>query len=605
MQLQVKNSPFNEEQVVLLNQLLPGIDEKQQIWLSGYLTALNGFNTSTAGIGLSEPISAVAPVVKEATIIFGSQTGNGEAIAEELTATLKSNGYDITLTSMSDFKPNALKKIEHLLLIVSTHGEGDPPDTAIPFHDFMHGRRAPQLEHLKYSILSLGDSSYDLFCQTGKDFDVKLSELGATPLTPRIDCDLDYDEPVAEWFEAILHTLNKATQGTGAQQTNTDTTQTEVASAFSRTNPFQAEVYENINLNGRGSNKVTRHLEISLEDSGLTYEPGDSLGVFPQNDASLVDAIIDKASWDENEFVTINKQGEQLALRDALLNHYEVTVLTKPLVQNISLFTTDADFHALLKEDNKAALDNYIHGRDLLDLFTDFSSWNAKAAEFTAMLRKMPARLYSVASSLSANPEEVHLTVGVVEYEVSERKRHGVCSVQLAENVEPGDKLAVYVHKNNNFRLPKESETPIIMIGPGTGIAPFRAFMEEREAIEATGKSWLFFGDQHFTTDFLYQIEWQKWLKDGVLTKMDVAFSRDTAEKVYVQHRMLEHAQELYEWINAGAVIYVCGDEEYMAKDVHQTLVTILEDHGGLTNDAASDYLKNLIQEKRYLRDVY
>lgn len=605
MQLQVKNSPFSEEQVALLNQLLPGIDEKQQIWLSGYLTALNGYSASASGVGLLEPTVVSPPVVKEATIIFGSQTGNGESIAEELTAKLKSNGYDITLTSMSDFKPNALKKIEHLLLIVSTHGEGDPPDTAIPFHDFMHGRRAPQLEHLKYSILSLGDSSYEFFCKTGMDFDLKLTELGATPLTPRVDCDLDYDEQVAEWYEAVLHTLNEATKSTGTEQSNVDIVTTEATSTFSRTNPFQSEVFENINLNGRGSTKETRHLELSLEDSGLTYEPGDSLGVFPQNDTSIVDAVIDKAGWDATELVTINKKGDQITLRDALLNHYEITVLTKPLVQNISLFTTDSDFHALLKEDNKAALDEYIHGRDLLDLFSDFSSWNANSQEFVAMLRKMPARLYSIASSLTANPEEVHLTVGVVKYDINDRERHGVCSVQLADNTEPGDTLAVYVHKNNNFRLPKDPDIPIIMIGPGTGIAPYRAFMEEREAIDATGKSWLFFGDQHFTTDFLYQIEWQKWLKDGVLTKMDVAFSRDTEEKVYVQHQMLKHAQDLYEWIDAGATIYVCGDEEYMAKDVHKTLETILENEGGLTNEAASDYLKNLIQEKRYLRDVY
>lgn len=605
MQLQVKNSPFSEEQVALLNQLLPDIDEKQQTWLSGYLTALNENSTPSSGVGILEPTTVLPPVVKEVTIIFGSQTGNGEGISEELTAKLKSNGYDITLTSMSDFKPNALKKMEHLLLIVSTHGEGDPPDTAIPFHDFIYSRRAPQLEHLKYSILSLGDSSYDFFCQTGKDFDQKLAQLGATPLTPRVDCDLDYDEQASEWFEAVLDTLNEATKSIDVPQNNIEIAIQEEESEFSRKNPFQAEVFENINLNGRGSNKATRHLELSLEDSGLTYEPGDSLGVYPQNDTFLVDTIIDKAGWDESELVTINKKGEQLPLRDALLNHYEVTVLTKPLVQNISLFTTDADLHALLKEDNKVALEDYIHGRDLLDLFNDFTSWNAEAQEFVAMLRKMPARLYSIASSITANPEEVHLTVGVVKYEINERERQGVCSIHLAQHTEPGDKLAVYVHKNNNFRLPNDPNIPIIMIGPGTGIAPYRAFMEEREEAEVSGESWLFFGDQHFTTDFLYQTEWQKWLKDGVLTKMDVAFSRDEKEKVYVQHRMLEQAQELYKWIESGAVIYVCGDEEYMAKDVHQTLETILVNEGGLTNEAATDYLKNLIQEKRYLRDVY
>lgn len=603
MTLQVQNSPFSEEQVKLLNQLLLGITPTQQMWLSGYLTAL-GASNAPASVGLLEPQASTA--VKEVTILFGSQTGNGESLAEELTDQLKEANYNVTLTSMSDFRPNALRQIDFLLLIVSTHGEGDPPDTAIPFHEFVHSRRAPKLEHLKYSVLSLGDSSYEFFCQTGKEFDEKFTELGATAIAPRVDCDLDFDEPAAEWFKSVLDKLNEETKDLGVQQpTPLVGTTEQTKPKYSRTNPFQAEVYENINLNGRDSNKETRHLEISLEDSGLTYEPGDSLGVFPQNDATLVEKIISKANWDAEEMISINKQGDELSLRDALLNHFEITVLTKPLMQNISLFTTDKELHALLKDDNKDALDEYIYGRDLLDLFTDFSSWNASAAEFTAKLRRMPARLYSIASSIEANPEEVHLTVGVVDYEVADRKRYGVCSTQLAERVEPGDTLSVYVHKNNNFRLPEDPDTPIIMIGPGTGIAPFRSFMEEREMIGATGKSWLFFGDQHYLTDFLYQIEWQKWLTDDILTKMNVAFSRDQEEKVYVQHRILENSEELYEWIEEGAVIYVCGDEEYMAKDVHEAFITILQNEGGLTKEAADDYLKNLIQEKRYLRDVY
>lgn len=603
MVLDVKNSPFSSEQLQLINQLIPSITDTQQVWLSGYLTGISSARSDVSNVAMVDAPAQTA--VKEVTVLFGSQTGNAEALAEELTGKLANQDFEVTTISMGDFKPNTLKKLEHLLIIVSTHDEGVPPDTALPFYEFMHSRRAPKLDHLQYSVLSLGDSSYEFYCQTGKDFDKRLQELGATPFSPRVDCDLDYDEPAAEWFETVTEALNKQMDNNNTQTTSTNVAPTQ-PSSYSRTNPYLAEVYENINLNGRGSKKETRHLELSLEESGLIYEPGDSLGIFPKNNEQLVDAIIEKAGWDAGEKVTIHKNGDQLPLREALIQHYEITVLTKPLMQNISIFTTDANFHALLKdtEESKQQLQAYMDGRDLLDLFTDFTSWNAKADEFTSNLRKIPARLYSIASSLDANPEEVHLTVGVVKYNTANRQRHGVCSVQVAEKVEAGDKLSVYVHKNNNFRLPDDT-TPIIMIGPGTGIAPYRAFMEEREARDAEGKSWLFFGDQHYMTDFLYQVEWQRWLKDGVLTKMDIAFSRDTEEKVYVQHRMQQHSREIYEWITDGAVIYVCGDEEHMAKDVHQTLLHILQNEGSMSETEAENRLKQFVQEKRYQRDVY
>ncbi|GIO23698.1 assimilatory sulfite reductase (NADPH) flavoprotein subunit [Oceanobacillus sp. J11TS1] len=608
MQFQVKNSPFNEEQVDLLNRLFPTLTETQQIWLGGYLSAVKNVNQSAqvTDAALAGPQSAneaeAAPV--EVTVLFGSQTGNCQNLATGLSEQLEEKGMKVTLASMNDFKPNKLKNIENLLVIVSTQGEGDPPDNAIQFYEFLHGRRAPKLEKLNYSVLALGDSSYEQFCETGRKFDERLAELGGTRLADRTDCDLDYDEPAAEWFESVLNKLSESQVSVQVQPDAIVSAAAE-SSTFSRTNPFEAEIYENINLNGRGSNKETYHMELSLEGSNLQYEPGDSIGIYPENDPEMVDALIKEAGWKPNELVPINKKGEEVLLQEALQKNFEITVLTKPLLQKVAAFTQNPELQHLLEPGNEAAVTEYIHGRDLLDLIRDYGIAGAPAKEFITLLRKMPPRLYSVASSLKANPEEVHLTIGAVRYETYGRERNGVCSVQCADRKEPGQTLSIYVHNNPNFKLPADPSTPIIMIGPGTGIAPFRSFVEEREVMEAEGKSWLFFGGQHFVTDFLYQTDWQRWLKSGVLTKMDVAFSRDNAEKVYVQHRMLEQSRELYEWLEDGATVYVCGDEKHMASDVHDTLVTIIEKEGNLTTDEAQTYLDNMLQEKRYQRDVY
>ncbi|WP_303968779.1 assimilatory sulfite reductase (NADPH) flavoprotein subunit [Sporosarcina ureae] len=604
MALQVSNSPFSEEQVELLNRLLPSISVTQQSWLSGYLTAVSSASVPSGGVAvLDRPAIEVPTAVKEITVLYGSQTGNGQGIAEQVAAKLKEQSFEVTIQSMNDFKPNNLKKIENLLLVVSTHGEGDPPDTALPFFEFLHGKRAPQLDHLHYSVLALGDSSYEFFCKTGADFDQKLSDLGAVQLAPRVDCDLDYDEPAAQWLAAVEVSLDIQTGG----QLTAASVEVETSSStqYSRTNPFNAEVLENINLNGRGSNKETRHVEISLEGSGLTYEPGDSVGIFPTNNSDLIDEIISIGKWNAEETVEINSQGERRALRIALLNHLEITVVTKPLLEKLSNYSKSEELKKLLSKENVDELRAYINGRDLLDALTDFGPIEASEQQLVAILRKLPARLYSIASSLEANPEEVHLTIGVVRYEAHGRDRQGVCSIQCAENLEPGDTLPIYIHKNDNFRLPANSETPIIMIGPGTGIAPFRSFIEERSETGAEGKSWLFFGDQHYVTDFYYQTEWQNYVKDGALTRLDVAFSRDTDEKVYVQHRMKQASQELYQWIEEGAVTYVCGDEQNMAKDVHATLLEILQQEGGKSLEEAEAFITQLVQEKRYQRDVY
>ncbi|KIN29102.1 MULTISPECIES: assimilatory sulfite reductase (NADPH) flavoprotein subunit [Bacillus] len=605
MQLQVMNSPFNQEQAELLNRLLPTLTESQKIWLSGYLSAQSVSAQETAGAPAAA-VSAEAPapaVSKEVTVLYGSQTGNAQGLAENAGKQLEQSGFQVTVSSMSDFKPNQLKKVNNLLIVVSTHGEGEPPDNALSFHEFLHGRRAPKLEDLRFSVLALGDSSYEFFCQTGKEFDQRLEELGGKRISPRVDCDLDYDEPAAEWLEGVLKGLNEAGGGSAAPAPAAASQTGE--SSYSRTNPFRAEVLENLNLNGRGSNKETRHVELSLEGSGLTYEPGDSLGVYPENDPELVELLLKEMNWDPEEIVTLNKQGDVRPLKEALISHYEITVLTKPLLEQAAQLTGNDELRELLAPGNEENVKAYIEGRDLLDLVRDYGPFSVSAQEFVSILRKMPARLYSIASSLSANPDEVHLTIGAVRYDAHGRERKGVCSILCAERLQPGDTLPVYVQHNQNFKLPKDPETPIIMVGPGTGVAPFRSFMQEREETGAEGKAWMFFGDQRFVTDFLYQTEWQNWLKDGVLTKMDVAFSRDTEEKVYVQHRMLEHSAELFEWLQEGAAVYICGDEKHMAHDVHNTLLEIIEKEGNMSREEAEAYLADMQQQKRYQRDVY
>ena len=605
------NSPFNQEQAELLNKLLPTLTESQKVWLGGYLAATQ-FETQSA-VALETPEAPVSEVPvgntkqivsKEVTILYGSQTGNAQGVAEKARKTLEGLGFQVAISSMSDFKPNNLKKLQNLLIVASTHGEGEPPDNAIGFHEFLYGKRAPKLDDLNFSVLSLGDSSYEFFCQTGKDFDQRLEALGGKRIYSRVDCDLDYDEQVSQWIEGVLGGLNEAQGENSASQVHATEAPT-VESTYSRNNPFKAEVLENINLNGRGSNKETRHLELSLEGSGITYEPGDALGIYPENDSELVESLIQKMGWDSEELVTINKQGEVLPLKEALISHFEISTLTKPLIEKAAQLSSSEELNELLSSENKDQLKSYLHGRDLLDLISDFGPWNASVQEFVSILRKMPARLYSIASSISANPDEVHLTIGALRYDAHGRERKGVCSSFLADRIEPGDTLPVYIQHNQNFKLPNNPDTPIIMVGPGTGIAPFRSFIQEREELGAEGKSWLFFGDQHFVTDFLYQTEWQKYLKDGVLTKLDVAFSRDTEEKVYVQHRLLEHSQELFEWLQEGAVVYVCGDEKNMAKDVHNTLIEIIEKEGKMSREKAEEYLANMKQQKRYQRDVY
>lgn len=610
MLLHETNSPFNQEQVNLLNQLLPTLTDSQRTWLSGYLAAVITSASQAAAVGqLPQAVPSAAQVVEgadEVTILFGSQTGNCERLAKEMASKLEAQQFKVTVSSMRDFKPNSLKKLHNLLIVVSTHGEGDPPDNAMSFYEFLHSKRAPKLDSLNYSVLALGDTSYEFFCQTGKDFDKRLEELGGNRIVDRVDCDLDFDEPAAEWMEGVLAKLNERRSGA---QANAAAPQAAVVSGaapqteYSRKNPFHAEVIENVNLNGRGSDLETRHLVLSIEDSNMQFEPGDCIGIYPENHPQLVEDLIQHMKWNADEQVIVNKQGDKQSLREALTKSFEITVLTKRLLEQAAPFTENKKLHELLQNDEE--LKAYINGRDLLDLVQDFGPWNADAAEFVQILRKLPARLYSIASSYKANPDEVTLVLRVVRYESHGRQRYGVCTVQCAERLEPGDKIPIYVQHNPNFKMPADPDVPIIMVGPGTGVAPFRSFMEEREEIGAQGKSWLFYGDRRFLTDFLYQVDWQRWLKEGVLTRMDVAFSRDTDQKVYVQHRMKENSKELFAWLEEGAYFYICGDKERMAKDVEETLLQIIEQEGGYSRAEAQAYLDDMKAANRYQRDVY
>lgn len=378
-----------------------------------------------------------------------------------------------------------------------------------------------------------------------------------------------------------------------------------VPTPFSRTNPFQAKVLKNVNLNGTGSSKETRHIELSLEGSGLSYVPGDALGVIPMNDPELVASLIEEMSWDDETIVIINKQGETLPLKEALTSYFEITLLSKKILQQAVEFTENEELKDLLLIENANQLKEYTNGRDLLDMFRDFGPWKASAQEIVSLLRKMTPRLYSIASSIAAHPGEVHLTIGAVRYTAHGRDRKGVCSVLVAERVQEGDTLGVFVQPNKHFHLPASQDKDIIMVGPGTGIAPFRSFIEERAVTKATGRSWLFFGDQHAASDFLYQEELENYQKDEVLARLDTAFSRDSDQKVYVQHKMLENSKELFAWLKNGAYFFVCGDKQYMAKDVHEALLSIIEKEGGMTPEGAQAYLDDMKAQGRYLRDVY
>ena len=596
---ELNKTPLNDDQHGFFQQFVSSLSPEQLAWAGGYLTGL-----VPKGLSLSSGVTAASDAGGSAdiTILVGSQTGNSEALAEQTRQLAASRGLRAVIKKMGDYKLPQLRTEKNLLVIVSTYGEGEPTDNSREIYEYLFSKRAPTLNQAHFAVLGLGDSSYEFFCKIGVDFDRRLEELGATRIHQRVDCDVDFESTAEAWMDAVLNELAARVEAKPQLAgLSLPAFSTATFSAYSRKNPFPAVLLENIVLNGRGSGKETHHLELSLEGSGLTYEPGDALGIYPTNAPEVVDDLLQGLHFNGEEQITVD--GKAVTIHEALFLHYEVTTITRPMMQKYASLAKNKNLEQLLDDKFKKELNNYLYGREIVDLIADFPTDHLSPQAFVGCLRKLPPRLYSIASSLKQHLDEVHLTVAAVRYQSYSRDRKGVGSTFLADRIGEDATIPVYIDRNNNFKLPADPSTPIIMIGPGTGIAPFRAFVEEREAVGATGKNWLFFGDQHFETDFLYQTEWLRYLKSGVLTRMNVAFSRDQEQKVYVQHLMAEHGKELYAWLQEGAHLYVCGDEKRMAHDVHETLLKIVASENGLDN--AKDYVANLQKEKRYQRDVY
>lgn len=582
-----EHAPFTPEQRKAIDSLVSGLDPVQRGWLSGFLAAS----------GTSAPISAPAAATK-LTVLYGTESGNSEVLADRTAKEAKKRGFQAVVKSMADTKPAELAKATNLLVIVSTWGDGEPPEGATTFYkELMSGELA--LSGVSYSVCALGDTSYEKFCQTGKDIDARLEKFGAKRISERKDCDVDYEESWSSWLDATLSSI--------APQSTASVVAAPVAGAvveYGKKNPFPSEVLENSLLNGEGSAKETIHLGLSLEGSGLSYEPGDALAVIPVNAPDVVQAVLNAAKLKGTETVEVKGEGSKL-LADALREDYDITAISRAVLTKLQAITGSTKLAALLAEDAKEQLKAWNYGREIVDAIEAFAPNGLSAEQLAGIFRKLPPRLYSIASSPLAHPGEVHLTVAAVRYAAHGRKRKGVCSTYLADLVKTGDFTSIFVQPNKNFRLPTSGETPVIMVGPGTGVAPFRAFVEHRAALGHPGKNWLFFGDQRYTYDFLYQLEWQDHLKSGVLSKLDVAFSRDQPEKIYVQHKMLERAKELYAWLEEGAHFYVCGDANRMAHDVHEALVSIVESQGHKSRADAEAYVEELKKAKRYQRDVY
>ncbi len=568
----------------------------QRAWLNGFLA---GMYSQGAGV------AATSAAVKDVAVVYASQTGTSERLAKKIAKELKAKGHTARVVSMDGYAATALAKEETALILASTYGEGDPPDGAQGFYAQLCDAAAPRMETLTYSVLALGDSHYEHFCKFGTDLDERLAALGAKALHPMVTCDVEVDEPFEVWKTGLMARLAEATSnGGGASAAAAVAAVKEVLPAWHRDKPFAAALKERRALTHEASGKQTLHLAFSLEGSGLTYEAGDALGVITANDPGLVADVIAAAGLNAEEMVMLAKVG-QVSLAEALTNHLQITRLSRKLVEAYAKAGGCEVLLGLLVPEQQTHLDTYLWDRGLIDLLMEYPGVIPGAQMLCEMLAKLAPRLYSISSSPKAHAGEVHATVAVVRYKSHNRERGGVCSTQFADRLPEGGTMPVYIQPNKRFRLPADAAAPIVMIGPGTGIAPFRGFLHERAAMGATGKNWLFFGAQSVKTDYLYESELAELQAKGVLTRLDTAFSRDQEHKIYVQDRMIEQGAELFAWLEQGATVYVCGDASRMAKDVDAALHTVIETQGARDAEAAKEYVAGLHDAKRYLKDVY
>ena len=575
------HAPFAPEAIAQLNRVIGEASTTQRAWLSGFLAGVETMQTA--------PVAAAVPVSRpKLTILFATESGNAEALAMTAKRDAGKLGFAAKLLDAADATVRALAGAGTVLVIASTWGEGEAPQRATRFMKDLASAEPGALEGVRFAVLALGDRAYAQFCETGRVIDARFAALGGVRAAALLECDLDYDAAAASWLGTTLPVLRGPDTDAGS------VIHVDFGSAtptVTKAQPFHAEILASSNLNSSRSGKGTFHIELDLAGSGITYLPGDAICVAPQNDPAAVDQLLQATGL-----------GADAPLRDALIARHDVTTLTAHLVRSLATASGNPRLEVLAADGD--ALAAYLPGRQVIDLLEDYPA-SLAPEQLLGVLRPLPPRLYSVASSQLAAPDEAHLLVAAVRYASHGRERGGVASTWLADRRRAGDTVPIHVKANPHFRLPASASTPLIMVGPGTGVAPFRAFMQEREALGATGKSWLFFGDRHYTHDFLYQLEWQDWLKRGVLGRMDVAFSRDQDAKIYVQHRMLERAAELYAWLQEGACFDVSGDQTQMARDVHAALRTIVAAGGGLSDERAEAELDAMASDGRYLKDVY
>ena len=584
---------------------------EQRAWLNGLL----------AGIFSSAPVPAQAGTAagKRIAVLYASQSGTAEGLARKLAKELKAQGQIPAVSTLVGYTPAALAAESYALIIASTYGDGDAPDGVGPFYEQLCLEHFPRMERLHYSVFALGDRHYEHFCKFGADLDAKLASLGANPISKRVDSDVDVDEPFAEWKNSVIARLN-STDGarqmpptlsgetrapwSAAHEAKAEPSGAAAAATFSRENPLLAPLVEKKRLTHVSSTKLTLHLAFSTAGTGLSYQAGDACGVSPQNDPNLVAEILQHLRLNGNEQVACGS-ARITTLHDALVHHLQITRLNRKFVQDYANRGMCARLLQLLAPDNKASLDEYLYGRGLIDLLLEFPGVIEDPAELVAMLPRLTPRLYSISSSPATHVGQIHTTVAVVRYKSHNRERGGVCSTLFADRTSVADRLPIYIQPNKKFRLPADPDAPMIMIGPGTGIAPFRAFLHERRALGHKGRNWLFFGERSAATDFLYRDEFEAMLADRHLTSLDTAFSRDQDKKMYVQDRMLENSRLFWNWLQDGASCYVCGDGSHMGKDVHATLQKIAEKEGRMSPEHAEEYVTGLKEQHRYHRDLY
>lgn len=571
----------------------------QRHWLNGLLAGL--FSDAAA----KQPATATELV--KVSIYFATQTGTAERLAKKLAKELKSQGFAVSLSSLEKTQPAQLAEQGNALLLVSTYGEGDPPDSAKAFRDALFGPDAAQMSNLRYAVFCLGDRHYENFCKFGIELDERLSALGGTKLSSRIESDVDVDEAFADWSKEVVQRLgDKRPQSSVAVQVRQrkQGVRAETSRVYSRDNPFLAELRERRALTAPGSSKVTMHLSFALNETELEYEAGDACGMVTQNDPALVQEILSCLPFGGDAMVEIPRLGS-VTVEQALLRHLQPTRLTRKIVQVFAEKAQCKELLALLPDAQQTHLEAFMHGRGLIDLLEAYGGVVESPQELAAMLPKLSPRLYSISSSPKAHGGELHCTVAVVRYRAHNRERNGIASTMLESRVDVGGRVPIYIQPNKRFRVPEDGNVPMIMIGPGTGIAPFRAFLHERRALGHRGANWLFFGERSAKSDFLYEQELREMFASGCLKRLDTAFSRDQVQKIYVQDRMLEHGAEMWRWLQDGAQLFVCGDATRMAKDVDATLHRIAEKHGGMSRETAGEYIAQLHEDKRYHRDVY